>query len=115
MKQREIKFRAFIDWDEDNPVMEYFTLYERVRQYCSDDKYVMQFTGLLDKNGKEVFEGDVVKTDSPAHVSPTVKEVIFANGAFQVKLGDWAIPLLAVLDGGTIEVIGNIHLNPELL
>lgn len=76
----------------------------------------MQFTGLLDKNGKEIYEGDIVR-----------HRCYGENGTFTIDtiIGSKDCPFIgcgwiAERDGGTgqepiNEVIGNIHQNPELL
>lgn len=66
-----------------------------------------QYTGLHDKNGKEIYEGDIV-TDSVR-----VGEIGFAQsiGAFNWTYGvNWG-----EIDSETLEVIGNVYENPELL
>jgi hypothetical protein len=68
---------------------------------------LMQFTGLLDKNGKEIFEGDIFKNGSLVRAI-TVDEqhgYRFHFGLDRLTRGD--------ADYG--EVIGNIYENPELL
>jgi len=75
---------------------------------------LMQFTGLLDKNGKEIYEGDLIK--HPEYEEPL--EVDFALGSFGMShLGTnrYADELFHDVVFGTIEVIGNIYENPELL
>lgn len=73
---------------------------------------VGQFTGLHDKNGKRIFEGDVVEISHDAY--PGVKgEVFFKSGSFMLKnVGD-VLTLYGFLPW--CEVTGNIHDNPELL
>ena len=80
-----------------------------------------QFTGLIDKNGKKIFEGDIVKEADivhngeiqiPGHIFCVVMRhgcwcVIPANDAEEWDFLNSYIP--------TIEVIGNIHDNPELM
>ena len=73
-----------------------------------------QYTGLTDKNGTKIFEGDIVKAiyDSGTFIY----KVVFINGIFGlvVKNGGYDCPLVRWAKN-CIEVIGNIHDNPELL
>lgn len=78
---------------------------------------VGQFTGLTDKNGKKIFEGDIVKEDDCFHngelqIKGNAWRVAFADGLFFGNYKDISVYLQS-LDG--MEVIGNIYDNPELL
>jgi hypothetical protein len=110
---REIKFRA---WDRE---AEYFRYWE----YGDTKPYVhpaierpQQFTGLRDKNGKEIYEGDVVRglyvNDYGDKVQ--VKGLVeFSWGVFDLEWGGTShYPLYQFMQR---EVIGNIYENPDLL
>lgn len=142
--QREIRFRA---WDkatnemivEGFHVFGEYTLFNIIGQYLLEnalgkgslerynDVEVMQFTGLKDKNGKEIYEGDILRLHNEEEdygMGPNYhyRQVFYKGGAFCVdwEFGEydrtaigWALDKWG-LDMST-EVIGNIHENPELL
>lgn len=71
-----------------------------------------QCTGLLDKNGKEIYEGDIIENERLGiHVAEWAADI--AGFVFDDKKGgeDWQY----ILDIGGTEIIGNIYENPELL
>ena len=72
---------------------------------------VGQFTGTTDKKGVEIFEGDLVKIGAEKEVF----EVKFNAQCFLMYVGDMQYGLLGELQSFYLEVIGNIHDNPELL
>ncbi|MDK4524971.1 YopX family protein [Fusobacterium necrophorum] len=70
---------------------------------------LMQYTGLKDKNGKEIYEGDIVVwIDSGGNKRQN--KVFFKQGAFRI-----CNLCFEISEYGELEVIGNVYENPELL
>jgi len=76
-----------------------------------DDETVGQFTGLTDKNGTKIFEGDIVKVENALVRGIFAVEYCGISACFIVSHGERRY----FLGGCNSEVIGNIHDNPELL
>lgn len=75
---------------------------------------LMQSTGLTDKNGKEIFEGDVVKMAKNVYSEPTYYEVVrHRGGAYRLDSKQYGCELW--LRHTDCEIAGNIYKNPELL
>ena len=83
--------------------------------YEVNPETVGQFTGLHDKNGKEIYEGDIIRT----YGNNFTYEVIYneKSAAFIGKLNSRVFGLLDLYESDTVcrGIIGNIHDNPELL
>lgn len=123
IQKREIKFRAWDDYK-----MIHFSLSDlhgsdigelRADQYCEcedltsivSSKTIMQFTGLHDKDGREIYEGDILDFDEREWGGRFKPEVIWMENI----IGDWNYcgSLGDVTEWR--KVIGNIYENPELL
>jgi uncharacterized phage protein (TIGR01671 family) len=115
---RQIKFRAFVK--KDKAMVSDVRIGNSLNEcFKSDGVVFMQFTGLLDVNGVEIYEGDIVSMsgldvsyyDSGKYCRGSVE---FVNGAFQqVFTHDDGKRFYGELSD--IEVCGNIYQNPELL
>jgi hypothetical protein len=115
---REIKFRI---WDKDAKTMEQVLLPD-----CStyqvmpakqegkefkrrDNTVLMQYTGLTDRNGKEIYEGDVIEWNRQKYEIKWLDE--WAALAAENERENQVVPKIAT----TSEVIGNVYKNPELI
>lgn len=74
---------------------------------------VGQYTGLKDKNGKRIFEGDILRGYNFLHENRTVYQVTFEDGCFYYCDEDGVTWHNSHIEN--VELIGNIHDNPELL
>lgn len=90
---------------------------EECRRWRATYSYVcrlMQYTNLKDKNGKEIYEGDILKVkldDGEANLY-----VKYTNGEYRVvNEGKWEDSLYIYMYFGDVEVVGNIYENEDLL
>ena len=89
-------------------------------QRLADEVELMQSTGLFDRNGKEIFEGDIVQFEDCYEVSDflyiNTGIIEWCQGGFHVTNRD-SVLMEDLLDGDSLDVIiiGNIYENPELL
>ncbi|MBR2478930.1 MAG: hypothetical protein IKB47_00815 [Clostridia bacterium] len=74
---------------------------------------VGQYTGLTDKNGKKIFEGDILSYTEEIETRSKGKETL--KGIYEVKFEYCGFSPLDCLACNHLEIIGNIHDNPELM
>lgn len=126
---REIKFRA---WDTKKNHFDYEPLISRGK-CCFIDSFdnfeeheegrmvLQQYTGLKDKNGKEIHEGDFIKLPEFYETREATNETFTITGYIEFKDGAWMFSDSGFVYGehtsydGNFEVVGNIYENPELL
>ena len=131
---REIKFRAWLKEDkkmENVKTMDFtdktirclkkneFINAYLLRRVSFDDVELMQYTGLNDKNDKEIYEGDIIKYKFPydkriKHISPVKFLETEASFGIKDRYGN-EIPLYTISANNYFEVIGNIYENKNLL
>ena len=115
MKQRQIKFRYWNGISKMmvlNPKMPYKEGWTIKQLFEDRGWHWMQFTGLLDKNGKEIYEGDILKS---TYLGGNIERIIWENGGFKVLWGKNSWERLYGDFVKNSEIIGNIYENPELL
>ena len=110
---RELKFRAWVEWTE-TPRFEYSERHYPDTFWGNYDEgnNVEQYTGLKDKNSKEIYEGDLVTIKPYTKPFRVVFDKQYASFA---GYNDTTRRLFNSLYSSDYEVIGNIHENPELL
>lgn len=117
---REIKFRAILEGME--TMTSPFDWYDL--KMIPPVKVLMQYTGLKDKNDKEIYEGDVVKAIHPADKSGEMDMelavVVYSAPSFHAKYINESLNSFISGGNGFVlsphnEVIGNIYENSELL
>ena len=126
MEKRVLKFRAWDNREKEWVSVGFHifgetTLFDMIGLYCLENKgkdedslerlneiEVTQFTGLHDKSGKEIYEGDILEHEYESEYGPILHtdKVIYHGGAFY--------PICEKPET-EFKVIGNIYQNPELL
>jgi uncharacterized phage protein (TIGR01671 family) len=118
---RKIKFRGKTKYSDNSKetwiygdlvqIINRIKIFDSVFSWDVRPETVGQFTGLSDKKGDEIYEGDVVKwIDSSRR--ERIDFVEWKNGGMILRNGKYAVGVYLFND---LEIIGNIHDNPELL
>lgn len=143
---REIKFKAYakaynkivnvdrLGLNSDGTAQEIIVTERELGEYDSDEWTdlqagefeLLQYAGLKDKNGKEIYEGDILELRAnPFNKKRDLFQVVFKDGGFRDEwnnyIGQYLPPDIRNRQGGRVrlneacEVVGNIYENPELL
>ena len=122
---REILFRAWmtIEGDDEPTMVDHhdlaFEFFEPLKDQLASIEHLMQYTGIEDRDATEIFEGDIVKSYHESYEESKVSVVTFEKGTFSLGrywkdgVHEWCS--MEQYHRYHLEVIGNIHENPELL
>lgn len=95
---------------------------DNLKGWSIDEKYLMQSTGFFDKNGEEIFDGDLVKVIDTSFFGGTFVKVLkikdfskYSRGFLMRDFGNYFTLAESNLkkEQYTVEIIGNIYENPE--
>ena len=119
---REIKFRV---WSHDSDMMHHFDLvhYMQLNERAQDDMVptlyiwkapLMQFTGLKDSKGVDIYEGDILKAHHPNEQNYFKGTPVWVNelSRYNLETDKFSIAMYEFED---FEIIGNIYENPNLV
>ena len=102
-----VTFAGYTDGEEEDS-FERYSFDENNILYKKDLK-IMQYTGLKDKNGKEIYEGDILFEI----LGEEYFKVIFENGSYRAENEEYSLDLSEYAH--LCEIVGNVYENPELI
>ena len=112
---REIKFRGYNEptkefvygyYSKDDEGHHWINKDDEIHYFIRNIQSIGQYTGLKDKNDKEIYEGDILKWDEKEWGGPFNELVEWDFDQLSSRVNDWR---------NYCEIIGNIYKNPELL
>jgi len=115
---REIKFRALLD-DGKKKWWEYYRTFDQPAWLDFQDVEItikdLQYTSLKDKNGKEIYEGDIIEIKDGR-----IYEIYFDNKILGFRMRNsqykrYNLIIMSYKEKAYVNIIGNIYENPELL
>lgn len=123
---KEIKFRA---WDKEQKEWVKYSITDNIPIFCHNtsrwktdkegERFILcQYTGLKDKNDREIYEGDIVRNFGSDYVPVYTKGIYMALNTEQLKYPEEHRQLSTqfnVIWRNGCEIVGNIYENPELL
>lgn len=106
LKDDEISYvitvNSFADWNMPRTMQAVEVIADTVGQY----------TGLTDRNGNKIFEGDIVNILTE---NEEIGVIVYEDGGFIVRADKFSVDFINNINGTDVEVIGNKYDNPELL
>lgn len=126
VKQNKTTYVTSEDYDQNPSNTEWFIFWDEMTDWCLpnrhlrgsvDPKSIGEYTGLHDKNGREIYEGDIVRTgtDNIGDPDPMIGQVIMREGSWLIENEKMQEAIELFSEITSREVIGNIFENPELL
>lgn len=115
---------TYMKWNRDGELIEYGNDANKIEGYMLDQNVLEQYTGLKDKTGREIYEGDILETTSVVLGKQVTAHLLveWRPEYAGFYCGETALfACLSDFDRGVMlpqtfpEVIGNVHENPELL
>jgi len=111
-EERFLPYPCWINSQNGNEFMAFDRYFDNKEEGC----VIQEFSGILDKHGNEIFEGDIVRYSYRMHehdIEETRGEVYFEDGIFHIDRSmEWATNDVSFITN-SLEIVGNIFTNPS--